>query len=58
MNQVLANHPQSARAHYVAAEVDADLKNYGEAREELKTAEQLNPGSALREPPVGSGAAA
>lgn len=44
MNQVLANHPRSARAHYVAAEIDADLKNYGEAREELKTAEQIDPG--------------
>ena len=44
MNQVLANHPHSARAHYVAAEVDADLKNFGEAREELKTAEQIDPG--------------
>ena len=44
MNQVLANHPRSARAHYVAAEIDADMKNYGEAREELKTAEQIDPG--------------
>jgi hypothetical protein len=44
MTRVLANHPQSARAHYVAAEIDADMKNYGEAREELKTAEQIEPG--------------
>lgn len=43
MTQVLANHPRSARAHYVAAEIDADMKNYGEAREELKTAEQIDP---------------
>jgi uncharacterized protein len=50
MNQVLASHPQSARAHYVAAEVDADLKNYGEARQELKTAEQLNPGLPFANP--------
>lgn len=44
MAVVLAHHPQSARAHYVAAEVDADMKNYGEAREELARAEQLEPG--------------
>src|SRR5579863_5845821 len=50
MNQVLANHPHSARAHYVAAEVDADLKNFGEAREELKTAEQIDPGLQFANP--------
>jgi uncharacterized protein len=44
MNQVLANHPHSARAHYVAAELDAELKNYGEAKQELQTAEQIAPG--------------
>jgi hypothetical protein len=44
MNQVLANHPHSARAHYVAAELDAELKNYGEAKQELQTAEQITPG--------------
>lgn len=41
---VLAHHPQSSRAHYVAAEIDADMKNYGDAREELAKAEQLDPG--------------
>ncbi len=50
MNQVLANHPHSARAHYVAAELDADLKNYGQAREELKTAEEINPGLPFANP--------
>jgi hypothetical protein len=44
ITQVLANHPRSARAHYVAAEIDADMKNYGEAREELRIAEQIDPG--------------
>jgi tetratricopeptide (TPR) repeat protein len=44
MNQVLANHPHSARAHYMAAQIDADLRNFGEARDELKTAEQIDPG--------------
>ena len=50
MNQVLANHPQSARAHYVAAEIDADMKNFGEARDELKTAEQIDPGLPFANP--------
>jgi hypothetical protein len=50
MNQVLANHPHSARAHYVAAELDADMKNYGEAREELKTAEDITPGLPFANP--------
>ena len=44
MALVLAHHPQSSRAHYVAAEIDADMKNYGQAREELARAEQLDPG--------------
>jgi uncharacterized protein len=44
MTVVLANHPRSARAHYVMAELDADMKNYGEARDELKTAETISPG--------------
>src|ERR1700722_16509198 len=44
MALVLAHHPQSSRAHYVAAEIDADMKNYGDAREELGKAEQLEPG--------------
>jgi uncharacterized protein len=44
MALVLAHHPQSSRAHYVAAEIDADMKNYGDAREELGKAEQLDPG--------------
>jgi hypothetical protein len=44
IQQVLANHPHSARAHYVAADIDAAMKNYGEAREELKLAEQIEPG--------------
>jgi len=44
VQKVLANHPRSARAHYVAAEIDAAMKNFGEAREELKLAEQIDPG--------------
>ncbi|HEY2416924.1 MAG TPA: tetratricopeptide repeat protein [Steroidobacteraceae bacterium] len=44
MTIVLADHPRSARAHYVMAELDADMKNYGEARDELKAAETIAPG--------------
>jgi len=50
MNQVLADHPNSARAYYVAAELDAELKNFGQARDELKTAEQINPGLTFANP--------
>ncbi len=41
---VLDNHPRSAKAHYVAAEVYAKEGKLSEAREELATAEQLAPG--------------
>lgn len=50
MALVLANHPHSARAHFVAAELDADTKNYGDAREELKTAEGIDPGLPFANP--------
>jgi hypothetical protein len=52
MTQVLANHPHSARAHYVAAQLDADMKNMGEARQELKTAEEIDPGLPFANPQV------
>jgi len=42
--QVLRDHPQSGKAHYVAAEIDARAGNYGLARQELQTAESLEPG--------------
>jgi uncharacterized protein len=44
MTVVLEHHPRSARAHYVMAELDADMKDYGAARDELKTAETIAPG--------------
>jgi uncharacterized protein len=44
INQVLTDHPQSGKAHYVAAEVYARAGNYARARSELATAEQLAPG--------------
>jgi hypothetical protein len=44
ITQVLANHPNSAKAHYVQAELYAKEGNTPLARSELKVAEQLNPG--------------
>jgi hypothetical protein len=42
--QVLRDQPRSGQAHYVAAEIDARAGNYGAARQELQTAESLEPG--------------
>jgi hypothetical protein len=50
MNQVLRDHPQSARAHYVAAEVDAKAGNFAAARQELNTAQALEPGLPFAQP--------
>jgi hypothetical protein len=44
MNQVLQDHPQSAKAHYVAAEIYARAGNSPRARQELDTAQTLAPG--------------
>jgi len=44
INQALKEHPQSAEAHYVAAEVYAREGNLGTARQELATAETIRPG--------------
>jgi hypothetical protein len=44
MNQVLRDHPASATAHYVQAELYAKEGNYALARSELNRAEQLEPG--------------
>jgi hypothetical protein len=43
MTQVLNEYPRVGRAHLVAAEVDARAGNYGLARQELRTAESLDP---------------
>ncbi len=42
MRQVLQDHPGSAKAHYVAAEVDARAGDVIHARQELATAESLD----------------
>jgi hypothetical protein len=48
--QVLRDHPQSGQAHYVAAEIDARAGNFGLARQELKTAQSLEPGLPFANP--------
>ncbi|HEV2441957.1 MAG TPA: hypothetical protein VGT07_05515 [Steroidobacteraceae bacterium] len=48
--QVLRDNPRSAKAHFVAAEVDARAGNLGPARQELQTAEALKPGLPFASP--------
>jgi len=50
MQQVLRDHPDSARAHYVTAELDARAGDVGAAREELGIAERLKPGLPFASP--------
>jgi hypothetical protein len=50
MKQVLRDHPQSGKAHYVEAELLARQKMYAQAREELATAESLAPGLTFAKP--------
>lgn len=44
MQQVLKDHPNSAKAHYVEAELYARQHDYGDARTQLAEAERLAPG--------------
>src|SRR6185312_3135309 len=48
--QVLRDHPQSGQAHYVAAQIDARAGNLGLARQELHTAQSLEPGLSFANP--------
>ena len=50
MNQVLRDHPDSSRAHYVQSELYAREGNIGLARSELTRAEQLDPGLTKEKP--------
>jgi hypothetical protein len=43
INQVLRDHPQSAEAHYVAAQVSARRGDVAQARQELAEARRLDP---------------
>jgi uncharacterized protein len=47
VNEVLQDHPKSARDHYVAAEVYARAGDFATARRELSAAESLEPGLAF-----------
>src|SRR6185437_10314479 len=50
MNQVLRDHPNSAKAHYVEAEISARAANFPRAREELAKAQQLDPSGGFAKP--------
>jgi len=50
MNQVLRDHPQSGKAHFVAAELYAREGNLPQARQELSKAETLEPGLSFAKP--------
>ena len=54
MNVVLRTHPNSAKAHYVDAQILAASGQYAESAKELKTAEAIQPelSFALREDAV------
>ncbi len=50
MNQVLRDHPNSAKAHYVEAELSARAANFPRARAELATAQRLDPSGSFAKP--------
>ena len=50
MQQVLVAHPNSAKAHFVQAELYSRQGNLGKAREALATAEKLSPRLAFAKP--------
>lgn len=50
MNQVLRDHPKSAKAHYVAAELYAKQGNSSSGRQQLKVAQSLEPGLPFAKP--------
>ena len=50
IDQVLGNHPDSAKAHYVKAELSARQRDGATAQQELATAERLAPGLPFAKP--------
>ncbi len=50
VDQVLKNHPNNAKAHYVAAEVYAREGNFGVARSQLQQAETIDPTGSYANP--------
>jgi len=43
IDQVLRDHPQNAKAHFIAAELDTRIGDFAAARQQLTTAKQLDP---------------
>jgi hypothetical protein len=43
IDQVLQDHPQNAKAHFIASELDARIGDFAAARQQLATAKQLDP---------------
>ena len=52
IDQVLQDHPQSAEAHFVAAELDARIGDVVSARQQLATAKRLDPSAAFTSAPA------
>ena len=50
MTQVLKDHPESGKAHYVASEIDARSGDISAARAEYETAQKLSPGLPFAKP--------
>jgi hypothetical protein len=50
MDQVLKDHPTSAKAHFVEAELSAKAGNLARSRTELATAQRLDPSGAFAKP--------
>lgn len=50
MDKVLHDHPDSAKAHYVEAELKAKQGQFSAAQDELNTAERLKPGLPFAKP--------
>lgn len=50
MDEVLRDKPNSAKAHYVEAEISARAGNFGRARAELERAQQLDPSGSFAKP--------
>ncbi len=52
IDQVLRDHPQNAKAHFIAAELDARIGDLGAARQQLATAKQLDPTESFTDRPA------
>jgi hypothetical protein len=52
INQVLQDHPRNAKAHFIAAELDARVGELTAARQQLATARQLDPSEAFTDAPA------